>query len=488
MEPPLRSATPNDSTLPDAPRRRAVARPKTSFVFALIVSVLAISMSALAVSALIFFHSSLGLRPSTSDRLFVDRNNNGRFDQDPKNSSRDEKGARNVEVRIFSKKNSTKSLRNTVTSDENGKWQIDVLPADTYTIGYTLPKAIIEAKFSVVSERFGKVKPDQRTAEFTLTNPATRRLPALAAEAIIGLLLLGGVLIPAARALQTSLRARRLTTNNDIYGARAAGQKAREFCWYTVSLSIVVAIVVFVLSAISNNRGGARKPFLDFTIMRDNFGKVFGYFLKKNLKVALIAFPLVLIWGLVLALMRLAPGNVGRPLRAMSTFYIDLFRGIPAIVNLTLIGFGLPISRLPLVSHFKEEQYAILAITITYGAYVAEVYRAGIDSIHWGQTAASRSLGLSNLQTMRYVVVPQAVRRIIPPLLNDFISIQKDTVLLSALGYFEVFSLAKAINARTSNLSAMTLVAFLFYVITIPQGRFVDRMLAKEQARTQGGK
>ncbi len=316
----------------------------------------------------------------------------------------------------------------------------------------------------------------------------TRRTIAVITELIFGALFAVAVLYPALQAILTSSSARTQASAGKLYEARATGKRARDWCSHTVSLSVVVTIVGFLLLAAGNENGRVRKPFLNFNIMGHYFWKTVKYFVLKNLKVALIAFPLVLIWGLVLTIARLAPGRTGRPVRWMATFYIDLFRGIPGLVNMTLIGFGLPLSRLPIVSKFDSEKYAILSLTITYGAYVAEVYRSGIESIHWSQTAASRSLGVSNASTMRYVIVPQAVRRIIPPLLNDFISIQKDTALLSQLGYFEVFSYAKGINSGEANLSAMTLVALLFYAITIPQARYVDRQLDKEKKRTAGGK
>ena len=135
----------------------------------------------------------------------------------------------------------------------------------------------------------------------------------------------------------------------------------------------------------------------------------------------MVAEVLVLVWGLVVAIARLVPGPAGQPIRAIATVYTDIFRGLPAIICIYLVGFGLPLTGLPIIKDFPPEWYAILALTLTYGAYVAEVYRAGIESVHWSQTAAARSLGLSFCQTLRYVIVPQAVRRIIPPLLNDFI-------------------------------------------------------------------
>lgn len=307
-------------------------------------------------------------------------------------------------------------------------------------------------------------------------------------EVIVAVLMIVAVLYPAFQALRTSSIARKELAANQLYESRATGKRAKDWGLHTVSFSVVVGILGFLLLMFANDSGKVRKPFLNFFIMGDTFGKTLSYFVTKNIKVALITFPLVLTWGLILAVARLAPGATGRPVRMMAMFYIDFFRGIPALVTLTLIGFGLPLSGLPIVSDFDTEKYAIMALTLTYSAYVAEVYRAGIESIHWSQTAASRSLGLSNAATLRYVVVPQAVRRIIPPLLNDFISIQKDTALLSALGYFEVFTYARSVNSSRANLSAMTLVAIMFYVITIPQARFVDRQLENEKKRTAGGK
>ena len=136
-----------------------------------------------------------------------------------------------------------------------------------------------------------------------------------------------------------------------------------------------------------------------------------------------------------------------------------------------------------MVKDFPPVWYAILALTLTYGAYVAEVYRAGIESIHWSQMAAARSLGLSFVQTMRFVIVPQAVRRIIPPLLNDFIGLQKDTALVNVIGVIDAFNQAKIVASNHFNLSPVTTVAFLFVVITIPQARFVDYLIERDQRR-----
>jgi polar amino acid transport system permease protein len=314
----------------------------------------------------------------------------------------------------------------------------------------------------------------------------TQRTVAIVVDWLIALAMCAAVVYPAARAVLTSRQAER-AVDRDIYEARSLGDEARTWCWHTVSLFVAVVAVAFLLLVLSATDGQVRRPFLKFSLITSRFGKTLRYFVTKNVKVALITMPLVLMWGLVLAVARLAPGAVGRPVRTMAILYIDLFRGIPGIVNFTLIGFGLPLSGLPWISTWDSERYAILALTITYGAYVAEVYRSGIESIHWGQTAAARSLGLSHGSTMRYVVIPQAVRRIIPPLLNDFIGLQKDTALLTVLGYFEAFAFAKSVNSNNFNLSVTTLVALLFYAITIPQARLVDRLLEREKRRTAGG-
>src|SRR5262249_17397504 len=154
------------------------------------------------------------------------------------------------------------------------------------------------------------------------------------------------------------------------------------------------------------------------------------------------------------------------PVRALAIAYTDIFRGLPAIINVYLIGFGISLSGLPYAKDWAPETFAIIALTMTSSAYVAEVYRAGIESIHRSQTAAARSLGLSHGQTLRFVTVPQAVRRILPPLLNNFIGLQKDTALVNIIGSLDAFNQAKIIASSQFNLSAVSTVAFLFVLIT----------------------
>jgi len=163
-----------------------------------------------------------------------------------------------------------------------------------------------------------------------------------------------------------------------------------------------------------------------------------------------------------------------------------MFRAIPAIVVIFLIAFGLPLTGVSFFQSMPGTWLGIIALTLTYTAYVSEVYRAGLASIHPSQSAAARSLGLSYVQTLRTVLVPQAVRRVIPPLLNDFISLQKDTALLSTAAVAEALLTAKLWESQLFNLSPVTLVAFLFIVITIPQARFVDYLIDRDAARRAG--
>ena len=193
---------------------------------------------------------------------------------------------------------------------------------------------------------------------------------------------------------------------------------------------------------------------------------------KTNLSLMFVAEGCVLVWGLVLALLRSGRSRATMPLRWLTVGYIDLFRAIPGV---------------PLFSDWSQYSLAVLALTILYGAYVAEVYRAGIESIHWSQTAAARSLGLSQGKTMRFVVLPQAVRRVVPPLLNDFIGLQKDTAFIGIIGVLDGFRRAQIYAGTEFNLSSFTGLALCFVVITIPMTRITDHLLKRDQQRMRVG-
>ena len=208
----------------------------------------------------------------------------------------------------------------------------------------------------------------------------------------------------------------------------------------------------------------------------------------------------MLIWGLIVATVRHLPGRTAAPLRWLAIAYVDVFRGLPAIITIYLIVFGLPLTQLPIVSDTADIDFTflgvqidqlvvlgILSLTLVYGAYVAEVYRSGIESIHWSQRAAARGLGLSEGQSMRYVVVPQAVRRVIPPLMNDFIGLQKDTALLNIAGVLEGFNVARIYAGNNFNLSSVTGLGILFLIVTIPMTRLTDYLVKRDQQRMMAG-
>src|SRR3954447_2956230 len=192
--------------------------------------------------------------------------------------------------------------------------------------------------------------------------------------------------------------------------------------------------------------------YFDVNFMADHFSTVFTAFVTLTLELFLVSGILSLIWGLILSLLRQVPGKVGAPVRFLTVAYIDVFRGIPLLLVILLIygGFGAlsssnatpgPLPEFIGVPSFFGKPaafwYGVFAITITYGAYMAEVYRAGIEAVPQGQMEAARSLGMNHRQAMRSVIVPQAVRKVFAPLLNDFIALMKDTTLVSVIGLNE---------------------------------------------------
>ncbi len=318
------------------------------------------------------------------------------------------------------------------------------------------------------------------------------------------------LIFPALKSLKLAKAARRALTTGDVVSARIATASAREYAFVTFGWGAFALVgLAFICFVLMNNVAVGQTFFL-LPLMQAKWWLVTKQFLINNIFIFVIAEIFVLIWGLIVALARLVPGPAGQPIRAIAILYCDIFRGLPAIVTLYLIGFGIPTSGLSdlIVPHvlglfmdlsvlsladyrtairIPVSWWCILALTLTYGAYVAEVYRAGIESIHQSQTMAARSLGLSYLQTMRYVVVPQAVRRIVAPLLNDFIGLQKDTALVQVVGVIDAFNQSRIIAANAFNLSAVTIVAILFVLITIPQARFVDRIVDRDNARMRAG-
>lgn len=206
-----------------------------------------------------------------------------------------------------------------------------------------------------------------------------------------------------------------------------------------------------------------------------------------NLTLTLVAGSSVALLGLLLALVRTSRSPALTPFRFLATIYVDVFRGIPMILVILLIGFGIPALQIPGVTN-EVLILGTIAVIITYTAYVAEVLRSGILTVHPSQRAAARSLGLSHFQTLRHVVLPQAIKRVTPPLLNDLVALIKDTGLISILGVTDAVRAAQIQTAKSFNYTPYVMAALLFLAVTIPLTRYTDRILRRsmEQQNAQG--
>jgi polar amino acid transport system permease protein len=265
---------------------------------------------------------------------------------------------------------------------------------------------------------------------------------------------------------------------------RSGGEGRRSVVIALLSTAVFFTVVVV---AITHAPGWpeVKSQFFDWQEFKATFPEIARAFLV-NVKIFCIAEVFILIFALLLAVLRSLPGPVFFPLRALAIVYADLFRGIPTILVIAILGFGAPalgLSYIPKSVIF----WGIVSLVLIYSAYVSEVYRAGIESIHPSQEAAARSLGLTRWQALRRVILPQAVRRVIPPLLNDFIGLQKDTALVGTLGAIEAFQQSQIDTNATFNFTAFLCAAVLFVAITIPLARFTDWLTARDRRRRQAG-
>jgi polar amino acid transport system permease protein len=328
--------------------------------------------------------------------------------------------------------------------------------------------------------------PPGRTALVSLV-PTADRPPKQAPATHLGWALAALICPPTGLpAVRHALTARELSKAGDANGARAEAVRAKEWSLYSLAAAFSVASCALAVLFLTANNHAVLDKFFNISVLRHSAPQVLRGFLL-NIQLSIVAEVLVLAWALVVAIARLTPGRAGLPARVVSVIYTDLFRGLPAVIVIYLVAFGLPLTGLPIVRNFTPFQLCVLALVLVYGAYVSEVYRSGIEAIHWSQSAAARSLGLSHVQTLRFVIVPQALRRIIPPLLNDFISLQKDTALVSFVGLLDGFNRSRIVASNEFNLSAVTGVGIAFVVVTVPLARFVDYMVRRDQRRTLAG-
>ncbi|MGW5263353.1 amino acid ABC transporter permease [Microbispora sp. NPDC004025] len=266
--------------------------------------------------------------------------------------------------------------------------------------------------------------------------------------------------------------------------AELRGRARRSVSIATASTIVVVVALVVVVTA-SPGWPRVQETFLSPEAFAKALPDVLRGFLL-NIKMFLVAEVFILVLGLLVALVRGLRAPVFFPLRALAVLYTDVFRGIPTILLIYLVGFGIPALELQGTPR-DPVTLGIIALVLSYGAYVAEVFRAGIESVHPSQRAAARSLALSHGQTMRYVVLPQAVRRVIPPLLNDFVSLQKDTALVSVIGPLEALRQASIHAQYDFNYTPYLAAALLFILLTVPMARFTDHLAARVARRQTGG-
>ncbi|MEV0999595.1 amino acid ABC transporter permease [Nonomuraea sp. NPDC050202] len=251
----------------------------------------------------------------------------------------------------------------------------------------------------------------------------------------------------------------------------------------SIATASTIVFIVLVVWGITSSPGWprVRETFFDGEQFVAALPDVLEGFLL-NIRIFLISEVLILAIGLLVALARGIRTPAFFPIRALATLYTDVFRGVPTILVIYLIGFGLPALKLQGIPSDKAT-LGIIALTLSYGAYVAEVFRSGIESVHPSQVAAARSLGLSHLKTMRFVVVPQATRRVVPPLLNDFVSLQKDTALVATIGPLEALRQAQMHTFNTFDYTPYLAAALIFILLTIPMARLTDHLAARTRRR-----
>lgn len=293
-------------------------------------------------------------------------------------------------------------------------------------------------------------------------------------------------LIPAVRAAAFARRRAVLQAAGNLPDARIAAASGRDKATVAISYSVAVLLCAAVIWFVSANDGAVAETFLRVEYIQEFWWEVAKAF-WVNIRIAVGAEILILVFGLLFAIMRLLPGPAWRPVRGLAIVYIDAFRALPGIIVLYLVGFGLPLANVPILQNLSPMWLAIAALTLSYSAYTAEAYRAGIESIHPSQWSAARSLGIPFGMTLSTVIVPQAFRRIIPVLMSNFIGLQKDTALVGVMGVVDAFLQSQIIAGNIFNLTPVVIVSILFVLITVPQTRAVDILIARDQARQARG-
>jgi polar amino acid transport system permease protein len=263
---------------------------------------------------------------------------------------------------------------------------------------------------------------------------------------------------------------------------RALDRRARLVAAVTTVVVLVLLVVGLVASP---GWSRVQETFLSWPDAKASFPAIARAF-WVNVRMFLAAEPLILVLGVLVAVTRTTVAPVLFPLRALAVVYTDLFRGVPTLLVVFLVAFGLPALRLQGVTT-SLFWLGVTALVLSYGAYVAEVFRSGIEAVHPSQVASAQALGLSHAQSLRHVVVPQAVRRVVPPLLNDFVSLQKDTALVASVGLAEALREAQVYSSFHFNFSSYLVAAAFFVALTIPLARLTDWLGRRYARRERAG-
>ena len=261
-------------------------------------------------------------------------------------------------------------------------------------------------------------------------------------------------------------------------------QRIRSALIATASSVVVIALLLWLVPKTSGWHK-VRDSFFDWSVFRRSFGSIARAF-WLDIRIFVVCAPCIIGLGLLIATARNARTPALFPLRLFATLYTDVVRGVPVILWITMLGFGIPGILQTREWYGKLIIWGSAALIITYSAYVAEVFRAGIESVHESQRAAARSLGLSAGQTMRSVILPQAIRRVVPPLMNDLVSLQKDVALVSILGPVEALRRANIWKDRLFDFTPYVVAAAMFLAVSIPLTRLTDYMLQRERRLMSG--
>jgi polar amino acid transport system permease protein len=264
---------------------------------------------------------------------------------------------------------------------------------------------------------------------------------------------------------------------------RLPGSRDARAVVTALASTVLVFTALAVLMVTSPGWDAFKAEFLDGALFRSSFPDIARAF-ALNIKIFCVSEVLILVLALGIAVIRSLPGPVFFPLRVLAIVYTDIFRGLPTIMVVYMLAFGIPALLLSDATWYRSATlWSIVALTLVYSAYVAEVYRAGIQSVHPSQEAAARSLGLSRWQALRHVILPQAVRRVVPPLLNDFIGLQKDTALVAVVGPVEAFRQAQIAESANFNFTPYLDASLLFLLLTIPLARLTDWLIERDRRR-----